>query len=250
MRNLKVEFGKLLFVIIMEHVLVFIQLFLAFAINDVPDWIVTAWRAPTSRRQKRDNARSRTSATPSRACSGRPRRRYSAKRTSGARSSSSMRRTTRGNPVELPVRAISFAKKKSQGRGRRRPRRRPRRRRRAVRLGTLPPRLVGGYRGRPAAHPGGVAQPGQSHDPANPQLVGWSRYASKDAEAIAASAGVSVGPPRRHSPAAPTPLSLPPGFHREPEERLDHRREDLSASERERASEGRGGLLQWGICVL
>ena len=203
-RNLKVEFGKLLFVIIMEHVLVFIKLFLAFAINDVPDWIVTAMaRADFQKTKKRDNARSenqRYSIAGMQWATETPTQREEDKRRSILEVDEED--DPRNTPVELPVRAISFAKKKSQaGEGVVAP---------VVvpaggdssRTTSVPSRRVSwaGTEGGLQLIPEASLSPGQSHDPAKPQLIGWSRYASHDAEAIAARAGLSVGTPRGDSP--------------------------------------------------
>ena len=209
-RNLKVEFGKLLFVIIMEHVLVFIKLFLAFAINDVPDWIVTAMaRADFQKTKKRDNARSenqRYSIAGMQWATETPTQREEDKRRSILEVDEED--DPRNTPVELPVRAISFAKKKSQaGEGVVAPVVVPAggdggARSHASSAASNPSRRVSwaGTEGGLQLIPEASLSPGQSHDPAKPQLVGWSRYASHDAEAIAARAGLSVGTPRGDSP--------------------------------------------------
>ena len=114
----------------------------------------------------------------------------------------------RNTPVELPVRAISFAKKKSQaGEGVVAPVVVPAggdagARSHASSAASNPSRRVSwaGTEGGLQLIPEASLSPGQSHDPAKPQLVGWSRYASHDGEAIAARAGVSLGTPRGDSP--------------------------------------------------
>ena len=112
----------------------------------------------------------------------------------------------RNTPVELPVRAISFAKKKSQaGEGVVAPVVVPAGGDSSPRRATsVPSRRVSwaGTEGGLQLIPEASLSPGQSHDPAKPQLVGWSRYASHDAAGDRGTRGAYRVAARRATPAA------------------------------------------------